>query len=601
MNPKDVFAPLKQLTKTIGPKQAALLAVVFVAVVGVVVGSAYWMSTPTYSLLASDLDAESAAALVSHLKDIKVPYELADGGRTVRVPAERADELRLDVAGTGLPSAGRIGFEIFDRPAFGTTEFLEQVNFRRALEGELSRTIATLSDVSSARVHIAMGKDSLFVDKSEPAKASVVLRLKNNKPLPQVTVKAITGLVANSVESLRPESVVVLDTFGRSLTHSADETDDAGGLVGLDRQQRIERDMTARVVSLLEPIVGAGRVRVNINARLKADAEDVTEEHWDPTPIIRSKQTVTESDSRTTSGSGAAGARANLPPGTSTSTAAAPPPAAATAATTTPADPAATPAAPVAGATPATPAAGTPATTPATPAAPATVAPPPAVAVASVPTIGSTKSSETTNYEVGKLTRHSTNPSGQIARLSVAVIVDEEHPASTDPKAPAQAKSRSPEELQRFQKLVAAAVGFDQGRGDQLTVDSIAFDTPVDTDVAPAPSGFGGVWDEVKTQVRENGMSGLRTVGVLVVALVAIFGFLRPMAKKALLAPPTAALPAAAGAAAGRVTTVQELEGRLDDDARTRPLLARRVAQLATEEPEYVARIMRSWLTDEER
>src|SRR5262252_1175995 len=172
-----------------------LLAVVFVAVVGVVVGSAYWMSAPTFTLLASDLDAESAAALVSHLKDVKVPYELTDGGRSIRVPAERADELRLDVAGTGLPSAGRIGFEIFDKPAFGTTEFLEQVNYRRALEGELGRTIATLSDVASARVHIAMAKDSVFADKDQSAKASVVLKLRNNRPLAPATVNGITGLV----------------------------------------------------------------------------------------------------------------------------------------------------------------------------------------------------------------------------------------------------------------------------------------------------------------------------------------------------------------------------------------------------------------------
>lgn len=291
MNPDQLLAHFKQLAKTLGPKQTGLLAFVFVAVVGVVVGSAYWMSTPNYALLASDLDAESASALVSHLKDLKVPYEISDGGRTVRVPAERVDELRLDVAGTGLPSSGRVGFEIFDRPAFGTTEFLEQVNFRRALEGELGRTISTLSDVSSARVHIAMGKDSLFADKSEPAKASVVLKLKNDRPLAPATVKAITGLVANSVESLRPESVVILDTYGRSLTQTAAEGEDASDGVGLDREQRLERDMSGRVVALLEPIVGAGHVRVNVSARLKAEAEDVTEERWDQTPVIRSKQT----------------------------------------------------------------------------------------------------------------------------------------------------------------------------------------------------------------------------------------------------------------------------------------------------------------------
>src|SRR5437016_1137119 len=154
----DFLGPLKNLLKSLGPKQTVTLVLAFAAVVAIVAGSAYWLSEPNYALLASDLDAESASAITSQLKNSKVPYQLTDGGRSVRVQAERVDEMRLQFAGSGLPSAGRIGFEIFDRPAFGTTEFLEQVNFRRALEGELGRTISTLTDVSSARVHIAMAK-----------------------------------------------------------------------------------------------------------------------------------------------------------------------------------------------------------------------------------------------------------------------------------------------------------------------------------------------------------------------------------------------------------------------------------------------------------
>jgi flagellar M-ring protein FliF len=246
---------------------------------------------------------------------------------------------------------------------------------------------------------------------------------------------------------------------------------------------------------------------------------------------------------------------------------------------------------------------------PAAPTAPAPPVVPPPAGAPTQQTVGSTKSSETTNYEVGRLTTHRTNPSGQIARLSVAVILDDEREAAAaDAKTPPAPKARPAEEIQRIQKLVAASVGFDETRGDLLTVDSIAFDTPVAVDAGPEPSGMNTVWEEVRTQVRDNGLSALRTVGVLVIAVVAIFGFLRPMARKALTAPPPpSALPAAAaaGMAGGRITTVQELEGRLDDgggpDAKSRPLLARRVAQLASEEPEYVARIMRTWLTDEEK
>src|SRR5579862_2102449 len=589
----DLFAPLKSLIKSLGPKQTATLALAFAAVVGIVVGSAYWMSEPNYALLASDLDAESASALTSQLKNAKVPYQLTDGGRTIRVQAERVDEMRLQFAGSGLPSAGRIGFEIFDRPAFGTTEFLEQVNFRRALEGELGRTIGTLSDVVSARVHIAMAKESLFTDKAESAKASVVLKLRNNKPLPPSTVKAITGLIAASVESLRPESVVILDTYGRSLTPSGDAGDEASSAVGLDREQRIERDTAAQVVAMLEPVVGAGHVRVNVSARLKSDVEDVTEVKFDPSSVVRSKQTISESDARSNP-QGAAGARANLPPALSTS---------APGVTGAPAD---------AAAAATTPAATTPAgtATPAPGAAAIPAAPPLPGATATILS-GTNRSTETTNYEVGQLTSHRTSPGGQLARLSVAVILDEER-AAAKPGEIAPAKPRSPAELERIHKLVASAVGFDETRGDQLTVDSIAFDTPSEPDVAPAPSGWAGVGDEAKKMLHDDGMSALRLLGTVLIGTLAIFGFLRPMARRALTAPKaTAALPAAAGATAtvSRPPTVGELEGRYAGGTpelegtgdEKRPLLARRVAKLASEEPEYVARIMRTWLAEEER
>jgi flagellar M-ring protein FliF len=158
VNPEQIFIHLKKLAGALSAKQLLGLGTVFVAVVGVVITSAYWISQPDYALLVADMDSETAAAVVGKLKTSKVQYQLSDGGRSVSVPAERADDLRMQFASGGLPSAGRIGFEIFDKPAFGTTEFLEHVNYRRALEGELARTISTLSEVASARVHITMAK-----------------------------------------------------------------------------------------------------------------------------------------------------------------------------------------------------------------------------------------------------------------------------------------------------------------------------------------------------------------------------------------------------------------------------------------------------------
>jgi len=223
---EQLSAHFKRLTATLTTKQITSLALAFVGVVGVVVGSAYYVNAPSYSLLFSDMDPEAAASVVAKLKTDKVPYVLDEGGRTIRVASTRVDELRLAFSAQSMPSSGRIGFEIFDRTAFGTTEFLEHVNYRRALEGELARTIGTIAEVASARVHIAMAKDSLFSSDAQAAKASVVLKLRSNRPPSPATVSGIAGLLAASVESLRPEAVVIVDTFGRSLSKPAVDLED---------------------------------------------------------------------------------------------------------------------------------------------------------------------------------------------------------------------------------------------------------------------------------------------------------------------------------------------------------------------------------------
>ena len=217
MDIQTLLTRLRSLSANFTTAQLVSLAASFVLVVGIVAGSAFWLNQPTYALLFADMDQESAGQVVARLKSLKVPYVLDDGGRSIRVQATRVDELRLELTAQGLPSSGRVGFEIFDRTAFGATEFLEQVNYRRALEGEIARTIGTIAEVSGARVHIAMGKDSLFGEK-RPAKASVVLKLRDTRGLSPATVVGISNLVAASVEGLRPESVVILDSVGRPLS-----------------------------------------------------------------------------------------------------------------------------------------------------------------------------------------------------------------------------------------------------------------------------------------------------------------------------------------------------------------------------------------------
>ena len=581
MNPDDLLAHLKRLTASLSWQQIGTLAGVFVAVVGVLVGTAYWINTPTYTVLFSDMDSESASSVISRLKTDKVNYQLDEGGRTIRVPNSRVDELRLSFSSQGMPASGRIGFEIFDRTAFGTTEFLEHVNYRRALEGELARTIGTITEVSSARVHIAMAKDSLFATDKQSAKASVVLKLKGRKPLQAQTISAIAGLVASSVEDLRPESVVVLDTFGRSLTGKESEDQDASGL-NLDKQHRLERDLTTKVVALLEPIVGEGHVRVNVAARLNTNSAEETEERWDPATVLRSRQTSSDIGATpagallTSGGADGAGARANTPPGVSSSAAVSVP-----------------------------------------------IQPPP-------PGTPPSRTVESANYEVGRMTRHTISPSGQVARLSVAVLIDDSRSnaagtasAPADPAAAGAAatppapvsKPRSSEEIDRIHKLVSAAVGFEEARGDQLTVENISFDEGEQFVPEPPKS----MMQRVTTVVQsDSAFEAGRTLGVVLLAVLAFFMFLRPVMNRALtpqqrpMSLPSTGVPGLVGAGgpagalgSGGLQTIGAMEQQVEagfarPEDKKLTALTRNVSKLADDEPEAVARLVRTWITENE-
>src|SRR4051794_7399636 len=180
MDLAQMLARLRASAAAFSPRQLMTIAAAFIAVVGGVIGLSYW-NTPSYHLLFADMDPAAASEVVDRLKAQKISYKIEDSGRSIRVPEERVDELRLSLTAQGLPSSGRVGFEIFDRLAFGATEFQEHVNYRRALEGEIARTISTISEVGSARVHIAMAKESLFESREQAAKASVILKLKGRQ------------------------------------------------------------------------------------------------------------------------------------------------------------------------------------------------------------------------------------------------------------------------------------------------------------------------------------------------------------------------------------------------------------------------------------
>jgi flagellar M-ring protein FliF len=558
MDPQQIITRLKTLLTSLQPAQLASLAGAFVLVVGIVGGSAYWVNTPTYVPLFTDMDPETAGDVVTRLKTLKVSYKLDEGGRAVRVPASRVDELKLELMSQGLPSSGRVGFELFDEVSFGATEFLEKVNYRRALEGELARTIGTISEVSNARVHIAMGKDSLFGE-SRPAKASVVLKLRGQRQLANSSVIGITNLVAASVEGLGPESIVILDSFGRPLAKPAGEDDaETNGTFGGGRQQRLEREMVTRVVAMLEPVVGPDRVRVNVALKLNSETTQQTVESYDPNSVVRSRATTSDS-SGAAGAAGLAGARANQPP---------------------------------------------PGPDAKTPAATQTAAAPPA------PAGGPARSTETVNYEIGRVMTVTQKPAGEIARLSVAVIVDDGQLVTKGDDGSAQVtrQARTPEELQKIQGIVAAAVGLEPDRGDTLTVQHMPFEEPV-TEPEPALTTMQQV-QRYSPQIWE----GSRMLLIGLVCIVALLFVVRPLVQHvgAISASRVAQASGAAIAGAGQpLRTVADLENEIEAqldastsrnaDGRRLPVLARRVSTISAKEPENVAKLLRSWINEGER
>jgi flagellar M-ring protein FliF len=543
VDPQTVLARLRSLSANFTTAQLVSLGVSFVLVVGVVGGSALWLSVPTYSPLFADMDPESAGQVIARLKTMKVPYAIDEGGRAIRVQSTRVDELRLDFTAQGLPSSGRIGFEIFDRTAFGATEFLEKINYRRALEGEIARTISSLAEVSTARVHIAMGKDTLFGE-PRPAKASVVVKLRHSRGLSPASVIGIANLVSSSVEGLRPESVVILDSSGRPLSRPR-EDDEASTDGYVERQQRLEHDMASRVVALLEPVVGAGRVRVNVALKLDPRTRELTEERWDPNTAIRSRQTSTDVANSLAAG-GIAGARANLPVPESN-----------------------TPGAPAPSST------------------------------------GSSRNSETTNYEVSRTTSRTVEPPGDVARMSVAVILDDSHEMKPDGEG-RQVLARVPrssEELQKLQGLVSASLGVDAERGDQVTVENVSFEDPLASDEPPPD-----FWTRYSAPLTE----AMRALSVVLLGVAVLVLVVRPVLRKGgSLAPvPVAATPETQ--VLDRPRTVAELESQIEaemdaaaaekiGDTRRLPVLTRKAAALAQKEPQQAARLLRSWMADQER
>ncbi len=276
------------------------LAITALAIAALVSAVTYGLTTVfvDYQVLFSNLSTEDAGAVVEALKVGRVPYRVADGGQ-VLVPAARVHEWRLKLASQGVPSGGNIGFEIFDKNQFGLTDFAQRLNFQRALQGELSRTIGQLREVQQARVHLALPAPRVFSSQDRPASASVVLRLRPGASLRPEQVRGIVHLVTSSVEGLAPDRVTVVDSSGRMLASGFERV---GGLSAnqLEARGGIEHDIERRIQMLLDPIVGPGRSAVRVAANVNFDQIERTEERFDPKTLIRTQTRTTENQQGST-------------------------------------------------------------------------------------------------------------------------------------------------------------------------------------------------------------------------------------------------------------------------------------------------------------
>ena len=371
-----------------------------------------------YRPLFANLNGEDAGEIVRRLKEQKVPYQLAADGKAILVPADKVYDLRLTLASEGLPQGGGVGYEIFDRKNFGMTEFVQKLNYQRALQGELARTIGQLAGVEQARVHLAIPEKSLFKENEKPPTASVVLRMKANRSLRESEVQGIVHLVSSSIEGMDTEHVTVLDSRGKVLSKSG-TTDPSGRMSSamLEVQRGYERNLEERLQSLLDKVVGSGRSAARVTATFNFKQVEKFEERYDPeTTAVRSEQRSEEKGGSTTTAAGVPGVQTNL----------------------------------------------------------GRTAPAPSTASG-----GASKSDETFNYEVSRSTARTIEPVGTVEKVSVAVLVDGKYetPAAAKEGSSAKAKylPRTPEELQKIEALIKSAVGYNTERGDQVTVANIPF------------------------------------------------------------------------------------------------------------------------------
>lgn len=542
------------------------LAIAAAAALAIVVVMMLWAKAPTYRVLFSNLNDKDGGAIVTQLTQMNIPYQFSDNGGAILIPAEKVYETRLKLASAGLPKGGAVGFELMDQEKFGISQFSEQINYQRALEGELSRTIETLGPVQSARVHLAIPKPSLFVREQKNPSASVTLNLQAGRALDDGQINAIVYMVSSSVSGLPPASVTVVDQSGHLLTQADGNGRDLNA-AQLKYANEVEGRLQRRIEAILQPVVGSGNVHAQITAQIDYAVREQTDENYQPnaTPdktAVRSRQLSTSDQIGGSGVGGVPGALSNQPT------------APATAPITNQATNVNNPnaAANQAGGN----AQNNAANRTAAPSGPS-----------------SNRHDETTNYELDRTITHTQHSAGGIQRLSAAVVVNYQ------PGVDGKTKPLTDEQLKQVDSLVREAMGFSADRGDTLNVVNTPFNETADESTELPFWKSPAFFDQL--------LNAGRWLLVLIVAWLLWRKMVRPLLLKqksdreALVAAnAAAAMPAPEGSQPAKLSNDELAKRKRSQQRVSVEVQTQRVQELADKDPRIVALVIRQWMSTEQ-
>ena len=533
------FSAIAQLS---GQKKLGLMLAA-AASIALLVGIAIWSQSPDYRVLYTNITEQDGGAIINALQQMNIPYQLSEGNGTILVPGTQVHEVRLRLASQGLPKGGISGFEILENQKFGSSQFLEQVNYQRALEGELARSIQSLSAVQSARVHLAIAKPTVFVRERQQPSVSVLLNLYPGRVLTTEQVSAIIHLVSSSIPSLPVKNVTVVDQNGNLLSTPKKE----GNETGLDDSQlkyihELEHNINKRIETILIPITGPNNVRAQVTADVDFSRTERAEEIYKPNNIateaasIRSQQ-KSDSMSANRPESGVPGALSNRPPAAAE--------------------------------------------------APVDVAASEGDAKNQVPV--DTRSESTTNYELDKTIQHTRQSVGRINRLSAAVVIN--YRGKMDEAGNLIHEPLAVEEIEKINSLVKQAMGFDENRGDTLTVTNSQFNI-LEEEIAEVP-----FWKQPDMILLAKEIGKQLIIAALV--LFFLLKILKPFLKT-LLPPPPPPPPAPLQATAALEESNNLALSHQQEMANHEQNITK-AKQLALNEPIIVANVIKEWVSDNER